>query len=225
MVLIGTKSRSRARNRPSARRTGPAVRRNSPRERILAAAFAAFTARGYAAASTLEIATRARVSKRELYALFGNKEQMLITCIAERARRMHAPATESAAPRDRRELEATLVSFGAVLIAELSDPDVVALQRLAIAEADRSPEVGRALEIYGRGTCARALRELLAAARRSALRADADVGALADRFLSVLLGDLPMSLALALRRPPAGEEIERRARDAARAVLGGSEAR
>jgi AcrR family transcriptional regulator len=221
MVLIGTTSRGRARNRPSARRSGPAVGRGSPRERILAAAFAAFTARGYAAASTLEIATRARVSKRELYALFGNKEQMLISCIAERARRMHPPATGSAAARDRRELEATLVRFGAVLLAELSDPDVVALQRLAIAEADRSPEVGRALEVYGRGSCARALGGMLAAA----LPADADVGALVDRYLSVLLGDLPMSLALGLRRPPAGEEIERRAREAARAVLGGSEAR
>jgi AcrR family transcriptional regulator len=37
------------------------------RERILKAAFAAFKKSGYATASTLEIATRARVSKRELY--------------------------------------------------------------------------------------------------------------------------------------------------------------
>jgi AcrR family transcriptional regulator len=43
------------------------------RARILDAAFAAFMKSGYAATSTLEIATRARVSKRELYALVGNK--------------------------------------------------------------------------------------------------------------------------------------------------------
>src|SRR5207302_10278583 len=54
------------------------------RARILSAAFAAFTEHGFAKASTLEIATRAMVSKRELYALFGNKQQMLITCISER---------------------------------------------------------------------------------------------------------------------------------------------
>jgi len=30
---------------------------------------------GYATTSTLEIATRARVSKRELYALVGNKQE------------------------------------------------------------------------------------------------------------------------------------------------------
>jgi len=42
------------------------------RGRILDAAFAAFMKSGYATASMLEIATRARVSKRELYAPVGN---------------------------------------------------------------------------------------------------------------------------------------------------------
>src|SRR5215467_7649224 len=45
------------------------------RGRILTAAFEVFQERGYAATSTLEIATRARVSKRELYALVGNKQK------------------------------------------------------------------------------------------------------------------------------------------------------
>ena len=52
------------------------------RKRILEAAFRAFMKSGYAAASTLEIATRARVSKRELYALVGNKQKMLIASSA-----------------------------------------------------------------------------------------------------------------------------------------------
>ena len=62
------------------------------RERILEAAFAAFMKGGYATTSTLEIATRARVSKRELYALVGNKQEMLIACISERAKRFDVPA-------------------------------------------------------------------------------------------------------------------------------------
>src|SRR5690349_3745449 len=62
------------------------------RARILTAAFEAFVDRGYAATSTLEIATRARVSKRELYALVGNKQKMLITAIGERAKQLQAPA-------------------------------------------------------------------------------------------------------------------------------------
>jgi hypothetical protein len=50
------------------------------RERILDAAFASFMKSGYATTSTLEIATRARVSKRELYAVVwqqtGNTHRM-----------------------------------------------------------------------------------------------------------------------------------------------------
>jgi AcrR family transcriptional regulator len=218
MVPMGTKSRVPVRGGASAHRAAATARRSRARERILAAAFAVFTGRGYAAASTLEIATRARVSKRELYALFGNKQQMLVSCIAERAQRMHPPASREA-PRDARELGAILANFGSMLLTELSDPDVVAMQRLAIAEADRSPEVGQALEVYGRQACVAALRELLAAARPIVLPIDADVGAMAERFLSLLLGDLPMSLALGLRRPPDRGEIAQRARDAAQAVL------
>src|SRR5258708_19876198 len=61
------------------------------RDRILDAAFEAFQAQGYAATSTLEIATRARVSKRELYALVGNKQKMLIPPIGDPPNRLQPP--------------------------------------------------------------------------------------------------------------------------------------
>ncbi|HKV14836.1 MAG TPA: helix-turn-helix domain-containing protein, partial [Reyranella sp.] len=53
------------------------------------AAFAVLMERGYARASTLEIATRAKVSKRELYTLFGDKRGVLVEMVARRAARMH----------------------------------------------------------------------------------------------------------------------------------------
>src|SRR5262245_5977203 len=119
------------------------------RERILTAAFEAFQTRGYAATSTLEIATRARVSKRELYALVGNKQQMLIAAIGERATRLKAPANM---PRlsDRSTLARVLTAFGIQLVREVSDPGVVAVFRLAIAEAVQAPEVARTLDAVGR---------------------------------------------------------------------------
>jgi AcrR family transcriptional regulator len=64
---------------------------NPVRQRIVAAAFSVFIGRGYEGSNTLEIATRARVSKRELYALVGNKQEMLVACIIERARRLRMP--------------------------------------------------------------------------------------------------------------------------------------
>ena len=100
MVPIGTKSREiqwrrksiskpRAENRPT---------ETPARQRILDAAFSAFMEQGFAATSTLEIATRARVSKRELYALVGSKQEMLAACISERANRLRMPADLPAPP-------------------------------------------------------------------------------------------------------------------------------
>src|ERR1051326_7576981 len=106
---------------------GPAVR-----ARILDAAFAAFHERGYAATSTLEVATRARVSKRDLYALVGNKQQMLIGAIGERAKRFGAPA-DMPMLRDRATLARVLTAFGTRFVQEVSDPHVVGVFRLAIA--------------------------------------------------------------------------------------------
>src|SRR5262245_12576560 len=104
------------------------------RARILTAAFEAFEERGYAATRTLEIATRARVSKRELYALVGNKQQMLIAAIGERAMRFKRPAVMPML-RDRATLAQVLRAFGAQLVREVTDPTVVGVFRLAIAEA------------------------------------------------------------------------------------------
>jgi AcrR family transcriptional regulator len=124
------------------------------RERILGAAFEAFQERGYAATSTLEIATRARVSKRELYALVGNKQKMLIAAIGERARRLQAPA-DMPMLRDRATLAHVLTAFGTQFVREVSDPDVVAVFRLAIAEAVQAPEVARTLDSLSDRTFAR----------------------------------------------------------------------
>lgn len=211
------KRHGRPQDRGNSPRATP-VPRGCARERILAAAFAAFTTRGYAAASTLDIATRARVSKRELYALFGSKQQMLSACIAERAQRMRLPPDREPA-RTRADLEAALGEFGATLLEELSDPDVIAVFRLAIAEAERSPEIAWALDRYGRRSSEAALRALLEAARAAGAPLAGEVEPLVGRFMAALLDDLPMSLALGLRARPAADEIARRAGAAARSIL------
>jgi AcrR family transcriptional regulator len=112
------------------------------RKRILGAALTAFMEGGYAQTSTLEIATRARVSKRELYALFGNKEAMLVACITERAQRLKAPA-DLPELRDRKILTEVLDRFWNRLLTETTDPVVVAVFRLAISETVHAPKVAQ----------------------------------------------------------------------------------
>lgn len=187
------------------------------RSRILDAAFAAFGAHGYEATSMLEIATRARVSKRELYALVGNKHEMLVACITERAGRLRAPADMPEA-RDRESLAGALAAYGERVLLEVGDPVVVGVFRLAIAEAERAPEIARALDSIGRAAARRELAAVLGEARGRGLLAGDSEG-MAREFLALLWGDLMIGLLLRLADPPTPAEAARRAREAAAAFL------
>src|SRR5215813_11481948 len=187
------------------------------RGRILTAAFEAFQERGYAATSTLEIATRARVSKRELYALVGNKQKMLIAAIGHRAKRLQAP-TDMPTLRDRATLAHVLTALGTQLVREVSDPHVVAVFRLAIAEAVQAPEVARTLDSLGRETSRAALRHIMSESRDAGL-IDGHPAELAEQFAGLLWRDLMISLLLGVAQRPNPRAIEARARDAAEAFL------
>jgi AcrR family transcriptional regulator len=185
--------------------------------RILDAAFAAFMKSGYAATSTLEIATRARVSKRELYALVGNKQEMLIACISARATRLQVPA-DLPVPRDRETLEHVLASFGTRLVREITDPAVIAVFRLAIAEAIHAPEVAQALDSIGREASRAALREIMVRAHASGLL-NGRSAELAEQFGGLLWGNLMVSLLLGVAERPNSREATARAHDATAAFL------
>ena len=196
---------------------GAAGAGNDKRRRILHAAMAIFQEHGFAAATTIEIATRARVSKRELYASVGNKQKMLAACITDRAERLQASA-EMPVPRDRDTLADLLASFGAQLLREVSAPTVVAVFRLAIAEAARAPEVAQALDSIGRETSRTALRQLMTRARKCGLL-DGRAAELAEQFGALLWRDLMLGLLLGVTERPSDRELAARARDAAAAFL------
>jgi AcrR family transcriptional regulator len=187
------------------------------RARILDAAFAAFMKSGFAASSTLEIATRARVSKRELYALVGNKQEMLIACIGARARRLQVPA-DLPVPHDRETLAHVLASFGSQLVREITDPTVIAVFRLAIAEAVHAPEVAQALDSIGRETSRAALRQIMSRAQASGLL-NGRPAELAEQFGGLLWGNLMVSLLLGVAARPNSREVAARVRDATAAFL------
>jgi AcrR family transcriptional regulator len=187
------------------------------RDRILAAAFSAFTERGFAETSTLEIATRAKASKRELYALFGNKQDMLIACISERAKRLQLPV-DLPELRDREALRATLAAFGARLVREVSEPAVVAMFRLAIAEAARTPDIAQALNDIAMAASREALREIMRRARSAGLL-DGEPAEMAAQFFGLLWGNLMLGLLLGIAERPNQREIARRAEAASVAFL------
>ena len=195
--------------------------RNTPqadaRTRILEAAFSAFMDRGFAETSTLEIAKRAKVSKRDLYALVGNKQEMLIACVTARADRLRVPPDMPVA-RDRQTLARLLANFGAQLLREVSDPTVIGVFRLAIAEAERAPEVARVVNSIGRDTSRTALTDIFSQALSFGLLEGNPVE-MAAQFSGLLWGDLMLSLLLHVADAPKPNEIRRRARSATGAFL------
>ena len=203
--------------RQASERRGTRDDENSVRQRILSAAFAAFMEHGYAETSTREIATRAHVSKRALYALVGNKQRMLAACISERAQRLKAPA-ELPEAHDRESLAQGLAVFGVRLLRETSDPVVIAVFRLAIAEAVRAPEAAQILDSAARNTTRAALTEIMTKARSSGLLGG-DPVKMTEQFAGLLWGDLIVGLLLRVIDRPSTNEIARRARDATVAFL------
>jgi AcrR family transcriptional regulator len=187
------------------------------RARILEAAFSAFTQRGFAETSTLEIATRARASKRELYAEFDSKQDMLVACIRGRAERLKLPV-DLPDISDRATLQRALVTFGAQLLREVSDPSVVAVFRLAISEAFRAPEVAHVLNDVAFATSRGALREIMRRATAAGLL-EGEPADMAEQFFGLLWGSNMLGLLLNIAERPGAREIAARAEKAASAFL------
>jgi len=190
----------------------------SVRDRILHAAMELFVERGFAETTTLEIASRARVSKRELYALVGNKDEILAVCIANRGDRMRLPEGFPE-PADMASLEAALRIYGATLLRELTDPAVLEVFRLGIAEAKRSPGIARSLNERGRAPARAALEALLKSAQAAKLLADGNVDEMMLHYRGLLWGDAVVWILLGLEKRPGPKEIERRAQNATRLFL------
>lgn len=202
----------------TSRQARPAPDDSAVRQRILSAAFKAFTEGGYAGTSTLEIATRAQVSKATLYALVGNKQEILAACISARVSRLRVPADLPKA-QDRATLARVLTGFGTQFLTEISDPAVVAVFRLAVAEAARAPEVARAVDSLGGEAIRSALRSIMTQARSSGLLGG-DPAQMAEHFTGLLWGSLMLGLLLGVADRPTPREIARRAGAATEAFLG-----
>ena len=187
-------------------------------DRILGAAFEAFTGEGYAETSTLDIARRAKVSKRDLYANFGSKQAVLAACIKSRAERMQA-LPDLPAPHDRQMLAAILTVFATKLVREISEASVIAVFRLAIAEASRSPEIAQTLDAAGRRGARDALARLLASAQSSALLGPGDATEMATQYFGLLWEGLLVGLLLGVAQAPGPAEAELRAGKATTAFM------
>ena len=187
------------------------------RERILGSAFRAFTENGYAGTSTREIAAGARVSKRELYTLFEDKRALMTACVMTRIERIRPPADLPPA-RTRAELAEQLTRIGTAILREVGAPEAVAMIRLAVVEAEQSPEVASAIDRV-RASNNELLARIFETAQARGLVGPGRPESMAAQFLGLLWRDLLLGLLLRSAELPSATALEERARETARAVL------
>lgn len=107
------------------------------REEILATATEVFFAKGFSRTSIDDVLERIGGSKRTLYRHFPGKEALftaIVTTFSDRASNF-APVTQSG------ELRPLLLELGQHYLENLLSKDVVAMFRMAVAEAPHFPEV------------------------------------------------------------------------------------
>lgn len=121
-------------------------------------------------------------------------------------------------PRNRDMLAATLKAFGANNLREVCHPQVLAVFRLAIAEAERSPEVAEALNAT-RSANRGVLVDLIARAQASGVLERGDPASMMEQFFALLWGDLIFGRLLGAITTPKPVEIEQRARAATEIFL------
>ncbi len=160
----------------------------SPRaQRILVAAGEVFLTKGFDQATTLDIAARAHVSKRDLYRHFESKQGILEALIERHSRTMVA-LPDLGDPQDLEHLLKILDDFGQTFLPSYLDTRKIALYRIAIAEAPRSTRLGQALEAAGAQPVIGSSIAFMAKAVRRGIVAPEDAELAMSAYFDVLVG-------------------------------------
>lgn len=125
----------------------PADEDNAKRRQIIEGARAIFLTRGFDAASMMDIAKEAGVSKGTLYVYFKDKDE-LFSAIVQGECAMQQKGVFEFDPADH-DVEAVLLSHGKAFVHAISDPGRLSSFRTVIAVAERMPDLGR--KVYESG--------------------------------------------------------------------------
>ncbi|MBG0817910.1 TetR/AcrR family transcriptional regulator [Planomonospora sp. ID82291] len=165
--------------------TGRTARKHA---QILQAATAAFLRHGYAGTSMDEVAASAAVSKQTIYKHFGDKEQLFTRIVLDTTGQVDALVrlvTRTLAGTE--DLDRDLAELAHRFIAALMHPELLALRRLVIAEAERFPDVGAAWYRQGFERVLAALADCFERLAGRGLLSVDDPALAADHFVGLLL--------------------------------------
>jgi TetR/AcrR family transcriptional regulator, mexJK operon transcriptional repressor len=185
---------------------------------LLETAMRLFLERGFEAASVDEIAKRAGVAKRFIYARYGDKSELFAACVEHAIIRPLEGALHAIEP-SRLSVERGLYELGRQVLNLALQPDAIALHRLFYSSAAQIPEVTERFVARNR---VRAIKEVERVFQFYADRGEIELPQprlMIEQFLISVVG-IPQRLAL-LGAPESAEETDRRLRVAVRLFVNG----
>jgi AcrR family transcriptional regulator len=196
------------------------LRRLKRRERIVATARELFLAEGYHAASMSAVAAALGGSKGTLYNYFISKEDLFAAVVeadCEEIRRDALPIlSDLTAP-----IADVLARVGEAILVQLHKDRRLALYRVVVAEAVRTPEIARRFYEVGPRFGGDRLAEYLQRAHDAGFIQTPDPRAAADHFISLCRGDRYFRRVLNLESLPSRADLRRDAEAATAIFLGG----
>jgi AcrR family transcriptional regulator len=208
----GTDAR-RCRGRPQARPD------EETRAILLEAAQREFAASGFAAASMESVARRAGVSTKTLYRLIPNKAALFEATVTDRMEQFVAGVRFRAC--DGRDIEGALRAALTVCGELILDPEVIALQRMILADSDKFPEVAETFYKNAMQRTIATLANWLRIQQERGLIAIADATETAGMLLGMMMFQPLRDVQFGRKPPLTREQIEMRAGDCAALFLRG----
>jgi len=188
----------RKRGRPTAEE------RRSRETEILGQVLCVFLRSGYGASTVDELAAAAQVTKRTLYAYYGDKAGLFASMVRQLAATVSLDATSD---------DDTLEVLAGRIVSRLHSDELVGLHRLVIAESARFPELAQILHSSGDA------RHIARLAEHIRAEHGPDREPLAEPLFSLLLGERHRRRLLGIDPAPSAAEAAGHAR-AALAQLG-----
>jgi AcrR family transcriptional regulator len=218
---MGTRSRRASAAKPD---PAPTAAKSShagadPRdEEILRAAFAVFTEKGFHGATMLDVAGRARASKTTLYSRFESKE-VLFQALTAWGTRQGSDALDAISRDPTLDPLAALHRFAARLLAQMLQPEKLALFRIAVAEGGRLPEIGKIFSHFTRDHGVKSGYLISRRLVQQGLIEIDDPEEYGHSLIGLLQGELFMRALIGAIPPPGAQEIESHAHRAMRRLV------
>lgn len=202
----------------------PQVRSDEATQTIIhEAARHEFVTNGYAATSMETVARRAGISTKTLYRLIPTKEALFEGMVSERldlfASRVGAGLIDH--PDLASGLRTTLIECGQFVL----DPEVIALQRMVIAESGRFPKIAEALYKRGIQRTTSVLSAWLGLQNKRGCIVVESPALAAGMLLGMMIFEPQRAILLGQLPPPSAQEIRQRASVCAELFLHGCSGR